>query len=147
MAGRHGTMRPGLPPAQFRGRIGLDGAIEPARPLCVPRQLRCRQAATRGGTGRIQPADCRSRIKAAEIYRTDDKGATWRKVSDSNDMSGHSGTYGWVFRQIRVDPTDENTIYTLGLDLNVSRDAGKTFSRIRVRTAIIMVCGSIRPGP
>ena len=43
-------------------------------------------------------------------------------------MIGHSGTYGWVFGQIRVDPTDENTIYTLGLGLNVSRDAGKTFT-------------------
>ena len=46
-------------------------------------------------------------------------------------MTGHSGTYGWVFGQIRVDPTDENTIYTLGLGLNVSRDAGKTFTMLR----------------
>jgi photosystem II stability/assembly factor-like uncharacterized protein len=73
-----------------------------------------------------------ARIKAAEIYRTDDKGATWRKVSESNDfMTGHSGTYGWVFGQMRVDPSDENTIYTLGLGLNVSRDSGKTFTPLR----------------
>ena len=73
-----------------------------------------------------------ARIRAAEIYRTDDKGATWRKVSDTNAfMSGHSGTYGWVFGQIRVDPKDDKTIYTLGLGLNVSRDAGKTFASLR----------------
>jgi photosystem II stability/assembly factor-like uncharacterized protein len=36
-----------------------------------------------------------------------------------------------VFGQIRVDPTDENTIYTLGIGLNVSRDAGRTFTTIR----------------
>src|SRR4029453_18337591 len=71
-------------------------------------------------------------IKAAEIYRSDDKGGTWRKVSASDEfMTGHSVTYGWVFGQIRVDPTDENTIYTLGLNLNVSRDAGKTFTVLR----------------
>ena len=46
-------------------------------------------------------------------------------------MIGHSGTYGWVFGQIRVDPGDENTIYTLGLGLNVSRDAGKSFTTLR----------------
>ena len=39
-----------------------------------------------------------SRIRAAEIYRTDDKGPTWRKVSEHDDfMTQHSGTYGWVF--------------------------------------------------
>ena len=42
-------------------------------------------------------------------------------------MESHSSTYGWVFGQIRVDPTDENTIYTMGLMLNVSNDGGKTF--------------------
>jgi photosystem II stability/assembly factor-like uncharacterized protein len=46
-------------------------------------------------------------------------------------MRGHSGTYGWVFGQIRVDPTDENAIYTMGLGLHVSRDGGKTFATLR----------------
>ena len=123
----------GLPAAQFRGRIGIDVSrsnpdvlyafvdnYEPGRP---PRDGE-RDAYARP----IQEA----RIKAAEVYRTDDKGATWRKVSESNDfMSGHSGTYGWVFGQIRVDPKDESTIYTMGLSLNVSRDAGKTFTILR----------------
>ena len=73
-----------------------------------------------------------ARIKAAEVYRTDDKGATWRKVSESNDfMSGHSGTYGWVFGQIRVDPKDDRPSTRMGLALNVSRDAGKTFTILR----------------
>jgi hypothetical protein len=46
-------------------------------------------------------------------------------------MAGHSGTYGWVFGQIRVDPKDDTTIYSLGLGLNVSRDGGKTFTTLR----------------
>ena len=123
----------GLPAAQFRGRIGLDVArsnpnvvyafvdnYEPGRP---PREGE-RDAYTR--------PIFEGRIKAAEIYRSDDKGGTWRKVTETNDfMMGHSGTYGWVFGQIRVDPGDENTIYTLGLGLNVSRDAGKSFTTLR----------------
>jgi photosystem II stability/assembly factor-like uncharacterized protein len=123
----------GLPAPQFRGRIGLDVArsnanvlyafvdnYEPGRP---PREGE-RDAYTR--------PIFEGRIKSAEVYRSDNKGATWRKVTETNDfMLGHSGTYGWVFGQIRVDPTDENTIYTLGLNLNVSRDAGKTFTVLR----------------
>ena len=46
-------------------------------------------------------------------------------------MERHSNTYGWVFGQIRVDPNDPDTIYTMGLSLNVSLDGGKTFKRIR----------------
>ena len=51
-----------------------------------------------------------------------------RSATSNEFMTRHSGTYGWVFGQIRVDPTDENTIFTLGVPLNVSRDGGKTFA-------------------
>ena len=123
----------GLPPAQFRGRIGLDVASSNPRVLyAFVDNYDAGRPAREGERDAYSRPIVEARIKAAEIYRTDDRGATWRKVSESNEyMSGHSGTYGWVFGQIRVDPTDENTIYTLGLDLNVSRDAGKTFTRIR----------------
>jgi hypothetical protein len=90
------------------------------------------RAAREGERDAYQRPIQEARIKAAEIYRTDDKGANWRKVSESNDfMTGHSGTYGWVFGQIRVDPKDDKTIYTLGLGLNVSRDGGRTFTALR----------------
>ncbi len=46
-------------------------------------------------------------------------------------MERHSATYGWVFGQIRVDPNDENTIYTMGIQLNQSTDGGKTFKSLR----------------
>jgi photosystem II stability/assembly factor-like uncharacterized protein len=123
----------GLPAPHYRGRIGIDIArsnpsvlyafvdnYEPGRP---PRE---------GERDSYERPIVEPRIKAAEIYRTDDKGVTWRKVSESDAfMAGHSGTYGWVFGQIRVDPRDDKTIYTLGLSLNVSHDAGKTFASIR----------------
>ena len=85
-----------------------------------------------GTSARYGRAITNGRIKAAEIYRSDDAGATWQKTSPNNNfMIEHSGTYGWVFGQIRVDPKDENTIYTLGLSLNVSHDSGKTFTSLR----------------
>ncbi len=53
---------------------------------------------------------------------------TGDQVSEENDyMEGLSGTYGWVFGQIRVDPVNPDKIYVLGLYLNVSEDGGKTF--------------------
>ena len=56
-------------------------------------------------------------IKGAEIYRSDNKGQTWRKVSESNAyMEGAAATYGWVFAQVRVDPTNENVVYFHGAD-------------------------------
>jgi photosystem II stability/assembly factor-like uncharacterized protein len=123
----------GLPPAQYRGRIGIDIArsnpgvlyafIDSYEPGAPPRE---------GERDAYERPIMEARIRGAEIYRTDDRGATWRKVSETSSfMSQHSGTYGWVFGQIRVDPNDEKTIYTLGLGLNVSHDAGKSFTVIR----------------
>jgi photosystem II stability/assembly factor-like uncharacterized protein len=39
-----------------------------------------------------------------------------------------SGTYGWVFGQIRVDPTNPERIWILGVPLSVSTDGGRTFA-------------------
>jgi photosystem II stability/assembly factor-like uncharacterized protein len=74
-------------------------------------------------------------IKGAAVYRSDDRGENWKQMSGLTPkmkryMERHSATYGWVFGQMRVDPNDENTIYTMGLALNVSNDGGKTFRRL-----------------
>ncbi len=123
----------GLPAPQFRGRIGID--ISRSNPSVLYAFVDNYDAGTPPREGErdayARPV-LEARIRSAEIYRTDDRGATWRKVSESNDfMRNHSGTYGWVFGQMRVDPTDPNTIYTLGLSLNVSRDGGRTFTVLR----------------
>lgn len=123
----------GLPAAQFRGRIGIDISrsdpdvlyalldnYEPSRP---PKE---------GERDAYQRPVQEARIKAAEIYRSSDKGKSWTKVSPSDEymLARHSGTYGWVFGQIRVDPSNPNTIYTLGVPLSVSHDGGKTLTQI-----------------
>lgn len=122
----------GLPDLKLTGRIGLDIArsnpnviyafIDNHNPGRIPEKGE-RDAYGRLKTGRV--------IKGAEVYRSDDKGETWRKVSpDNRMMEGFGGTYGWVFGQMRVDPNDENTIYIMGLALAKSTDGGKTFKRL-----------------
>ncbi len=123
----------GLPPARYRGRIGIDIARSNPRVLYAfvddytP-------AKARGVDSYGRPR--KDGIVGASVYRSDDAGESWRLVSGKTRrmkayMRRHSATYGWVFGQIRVDPNDENKVYTLGLALNVSTDGGKTFHPLR----------------
>jgi len=67
-------------------------------------------------------------IKGAEVYRSEDAGKSWKKVSES-DISQLYNSYGYYFGEIRVSTSDENEIFVLGVPLLVSRDGGKNFSR------------------
>ncbi len=58
--------------------------------------------------------------KGAEIYRSDDYGASWRKTGNGN-------SYPWYMGQIRVDPKNPERIYHMGVSLQVSEDGGRTF--------------------
>ena len=121
----------GLPAAPFRGRIGIDIArSNPSVLYALVDNYEQARPAREGERDAYQRVIFEPRIKAAEVYRSDDGGKAWRKVSPSDEFmfSRHSGTYGWVFGQIRVDPTDENVIYTLGVPLTMSRDGGKTMA-------------------
>ncbi len=129
----------GLPPSNKAGRIGV--AVAPSNPNVVYAfydNYDCdTQAPAAGAQGRgANPGGSAARcpIIGNQVYRSNDKGANWTLVSGQGDaqrtfMKGMSNTYAWVFGNIRVDPTDENTIYTLALGVSVSRDGGKTFER------------------
>ncbi|MDF2157574.1 glycosyl hydrolase [Algoriphagus sp. CAU 1675] len=67
-------------------------------------------------------------IKGAEVYRSEDAGKSWNKVSES-DISRLYNTYGYYFGEIRVNTQNEDEIFVLGVPLLVSRDGGKNFSR------------------
>ena len=126
----------GLPEAQFRGRIGID--IAQSSPSTLYAFVdnyeigRDPQPNERDAYGR---PITNPRIKGAQIYRTDDGGATWRRANEA-DLINHSQTYGWVFSQIRVDPNDPNRIYTMGINLNVSTDGGKTIRTLEGTNAV-----------
>lgn len=125
----------GLPEPGTRGRIGID--------LCASKPDILYAFVDNYELAEVQETDMTDsygrpssgNIKGATVYRSDNGGEKWVRTSGltkemSEYMEAHSATYGWVFGQIRVDPVDENTIYTMGLALNVSSDGGKTFSRL-----------------
>jgi len=125
----------GLPAANKRGRIGL--ALAASNPKVLYAYVDNYEIAHKALEGERDAYGRQKQdvIKGATIYRTNNAGNSWIQVSglterQKNYMERHSATYGWVFGQIRCDPSDENTIYTMGLGLNVSNDGGKTFRRL-----------------
>ncbi|HUS87157.1 MAG TPA: hypothetical protein VMW76_07955 [Bacteroidales bacterium] len=126
----------GLPEAKNRGRIGIDiAASNPKVLYAYVDNYEIAYKAAPGSTDSYGRAGA-DIIKGATVFRTDNAGESWHQVSGLTEeqkvyMERHSATYGWVFGQIRVDPSDENTIYTMGLALNQSTDGGKTFKRLR----------------
>ena len=126
----------GLPAPNKMGRIGID--IAASNPRVLYAYVDNYELAYEAKPGELDSYGRQrtNTIKGATIYRTSDAGDTWTQVSgltpeQKTFMERHSGTYGWVFGQIRVDPTDENTVYSMGLQLNQSTDGGKTFSSLR----------------
>ena len=121
----------GLPDAGHRGRIGID--IARSNPDVLYAFIDNYEVAREPEAGRTNAYGLPASpiIRGSTIYRTDDRGETWRQVSDHGEYTeGIPGTYGWVFGQIRVDPNDENRIYVLGVQLHVSDDGGRTFRRL-----------------
>jgi photosystem II stability/assembly factor-like uncharacterized protein len=122
----------GLPPANKMGRIGIDIAASDTKVLYA--YVDNYEIASKANPGEMDSYGRQRRdiIKGATIFRTDNSGLSWKQVSGLSPeqktfMENHSATYGWVFGQIRVDPNDENTVYTMGIELNQSADGGKTF--------------------
>jgi photosystem II stability/assembly factor-like uncharacterized protein len=125
-----------IPAPDKRGRIGIDIAL--SNPKVLYAYVDNYETAYKATPGQLDSYGRQRKdiIKGATVYRTDDAGASWKQVSgltpeQKTFMERHSATYGWVFGQIRVDPQDENTLYSMGLNLNQSTDGGKTFKTLR----------------
>ncbi|MEP7345320.1 MAG: glycosyl hydrolase, partial [Gemmatimonadaceae bacterium] len=58
------------------------------------------------------------------VFRSDDHGDSWQKVSDNAHTLGR----GFYYADLRVDPVNENRVYTLGMSFSLSIDGGKTFT-------------------
>jgi len=127
----------GLPEGRYRGRIGFDVCFTSPNVLYalvdsyeLAREPTAEELADSYGI----PSS--GFIKGATVYRSNDKGETWEKVCPVDEkmkqhMERHSGTYGWVFGQIRVDPNDSDTVYIMGVPLSVSDDGGTSFRYLR----------------
>ena len=120
----------GLPAPLHRGRIGID--VCRAQPNTVYAFVDCYETIEDSSGSDAYGRQRTAAIKGAQIYRSDDGGVTWKMTSENNRaMQRSSGTYGWVFGQVRADPVDPDTVYMMGLGLKVSNDSGATFRGLR----------------
>ena len=60
------------------------------------------------------------------IYRSEDKGETWHKMSDTDPRPSY-------YSQVRIDPSNDLRVWVLGASMYFSEDGGKTFSTRRVQ--------------
>lgn len=120
-------------PAGSLGRISLDvfrgnsrvvySAIEgPAgggRGAAAADESAPEGAAPAGGGGR-GGAGGAAAAGATGVYKSEDGGATWKKVSSVNPRPMY-------FSQMRVDPVNADRIYMAGVGLHMSLDGGQNF--------------------
>ncbi len=69
-----------------------------------------------GGAGRGGASD-----NPTGLYRSDDGGASWRKVSDANPRPMY-------FSQVRIDPNNPERVYMGGVGLHMTNDGGKSMA-------------------
>ncbi len=66
-----------------------------------------------------------------EVYRSDDAGKTWRKVSPDDQSIG--GAPAYYYGQIIIDPNDDKVVHVLSAASWGTRDGGKTWQRRPLR--------------
>jgi photosystem II stability/assembly factor-like uncharacterized protein len=117
----------GLPGGTI-GRTGL--AVAPSRPRRVYAVVDCldpspgaaASAPAAGGPGGQQAPPGQG-----GVFRSDDAGATWTKLSADPLLWGR----GWYFEKVTVDPKDPDVVYVPNINVNRSRDGGRTWDVLR----------------
>ena len=80
-------------------------------------------AAGRGGGGGV--------VMQGGLYRSDDAGATWMKMSkEPNEITGLAGR-GWYFETLSVDPKNPDVVFVSNVAVYRTKDGGKTWSAVR----------------
>jgi len=106
----------GLPKGPF-GRCGVDVYRKNPNVVYAVVQTEKTTATVQG-----QAPNQKLNEAAGGVFRSDDKGETWKHV---NSLCPRPFYYG----QIRVDPNDDLRVYVLGIAMSASSDGGKTFSK------------------
>jgi len=70
-----------------------------------------------------------TKIKGAEVYRSDDAGKSWKRTH-SADIDGVYFTYGYYFGELRVSPSNTEDVYIYGVPMLKSEDGGKNWVEI-----------------
>jgi photosystem II stability/assembly factor-like uncharacterized protein len=104
-------------PTRPMGRIGL--AVWRKDPRLLYAVIQTDRTDIRRIPG--QPPGNSGFVETGGIFRSIDKGETWAKV---NDLCPRP----FYFSKIRIDPTDQQRLYVLGIPLFLSRDGGRSFT-------------------
>ena len=118
-------------PMGFLGRIGLD--ISTKNPNVIYANIENVTVEGVKDKERLKqltdgiPLEEDQEVAGDEMYRSDDGGETWRKVSpDGEDVGGGPAYY---YQQVRIDPNDEDHVYVLGIRMWETVDGGQTWRR------------------
>jgi photosystem II stability/assembly factor-like uncharacterized protein len=127
----------GLPDNPVIGRIGLD--ICRSKPNVILAQIEvgpsggtgagvnedgslAAPAPTAGsGGGRGGAPETAPDPKKSGVWRSEDGGRSWRFMSNNNNRPMY-------YSKIRIDPSNDQIVYTLGATASKSTDGGKTFN-------------------
>jgi len=66
--------------------------------------------------------------KTGGVFRSDDGGASWRKMNDDRSLRQRA----WYYSRIYADPKNPDGVYVLNTGFYRSVDSGRTFTSIRV---------------
>jgi len=112
----------GLPTGRI-GRIGLD--LYQKNPLILYALLENQNPKPGADTRDVSATSpLAAGIIGNELYRTDDGGKAWKKVTDVN-VAGGKAPYS--FNQIRINPHDDKTVIVTSDSMYISRDGGETW--------------------
>ncbi len=127
-AGANWTELGGGLPKGMLGRIGIDiydknpsilyVTIENANKKGMPDEDRYKELLQDKSSGGMI---------GGEVYRSDDAGSTWKKVSPDGQSIG--GAPAYYYGQIIIDPSDANVVHVLSAASWGTFDGGKTWKR------------------
>jgi photosystem II stability/assembly factor-like uncharacterized protein len=122
----------GLPQTKFTGRVGI--ALSKSNPNILYAFIDNHTSKREPKAGELDPYGRPIQVipYGVQVWKSADAGESFSKASVEDDkLERFAGTYGWVFGQIRVDPTNADVVYILGVPLAKSIDGGKTFNVMR----------------
>jgi len=114
----------GLPGGKI-GRIGID--LYQKNPLILYALLENQNQKQGAGTGPVNSTSPLAQgIIGNELYRTDDGGKTWRKVSGDVNVAGGKAPYS--FNQIKINPFNDLHVVVTSDSMFQTKDGGKTWT-------------------
>jgi photosystem II stability/assembly factor-like uncharacterized protein len=106
-------------PSEGRGRIGIS--VSPAN------HNRIYAVVDSFVNDKDHPEDSTKTKKFGGVFRSDDAGATWIRLSSEERLWGR----GWYFEKITADPRNADIVYVMNTSMYRSNDAGKTWKAIK----------------